>query len=231
MSFNDGFGAWAERVVVDPRSLGAMPEGLTFEEAATLPLAGLTALEATRDVRAGEEVLVQGAGGGVGMLTVQLAQAKGARVTAVCGKKSVHILASLGAARVIDYTQADFTSESTRYDLILGVNGYHALGDYKRSLKPDGRYAMVGGDNAQIFGALLYGKLSFAGSGKRASIIALDPSRLQEDLEALRLLVVQKKLRPIVDRVFPLDAIADAVGYVERGDARGKVALQISFHA
>lgn len=147
-------GCFAEYVAVDEDALGAKPEGISFEQAAAVPLAGVTALQGLRDkgeVAAGTAVLVQGAGGGVGTFAVQVATALGATVTAVCGPASADLMADLGADHVIDYTTEDFAASGRRYDVIVGINGHRSLGDYRRCLNPGGRYVMVGGANAQIF--------------------------------------------------------------------------------
>ena len=171
-AYQDRFGAFAEYVCVRESSLISKPESLSFEEAAAVPLAGVTALQGLRDlgeVQSGQTVLVQGAGGGVGISVVQIAKALGAEVTAVCGAGSAEMVSSLGADRVMDYAKNDFTTEDKRYDVILGVNGHHSLAEYKRCLNPGGRYIMIGGSNRQIFEALLFGRFTFMFGNKTAS--------------------------------------------------------------
>lgn len=229
-TFKDGLGGFADYVRLRESSLVTMPEGLSFEEAAAVPLAGATALQAVRDaaaVQPGQSVAIQGAGGGVGTFLVQLAKARGATVTAVCGASSAGLVTELGADRVVDYAQEDFTAGAAQYDVIFGVNGYHPLAHYKRALKPGGLYLMIGGKNAQIFEALLQGQLRFLFSGKRVRVLTLDDARRPQDLRELRELLASKRLRAVIDRVFKLEELADAVRYVERGHVRGKVVVAL----
>lgn len=145
-TFKDGLGGAADYVRLREGSLVTMPDGLSFEEAAAVPLAGATALQAVRDaaaVQPGQSVAIQGAGGGVGTFLVQLAKARGATVTAVCGASSAGLVTELGADRVVDYAHEDFTAGAAQYDVIFGVNGYHPLAHYKRALKPGGLYLIM----------------------------------------------------------------------------------------
>ena len=229
-AFGGGQGSFAEFVAVPTDSVAPKPEDLSFEAAAAVPLAGVTALQAVRDgapVELGQSVLVQGAGGGVGTFLVQLAKARGATVTAVCGPGSVDLVASLGADRVLDYTEEDVTERGERYDVIFGVNGYHPLSAYKRMLAPGGAYLMVGGRNAQIFEALLLGPIRFAGSGKEVSALTLDDGVRARDLDELRRHLADGTLTPTIDRTYPLAKAADAIRYAERGHVRGKVILTV----
>jgi len=230
-TLHDGGGGFAEYVCVQESAVAVKPEGLDFVQSAALVLAGLTALQAVRErakVRAGQSVLIQGAGGGVGTLLVQVAKAYGAYVTAVCGPGSVELVTSLGADRVIDYTTKDFTQEEVRYDAIFGVNGHRPLAAYKDALSPGGTYVMVGGNTRGFLEAMLLGALRFAGSGKRIELLTLDADRHADDLEELRELTAARKLRPVIDRLYPLDEAAVAMRYVERGHVRGKVVLQVA---
>ena len=187
----------------------------------------MQALRDLGEVQLGETVLVQGATGGVGTAAVQIAKALGAYVTAVCGPGSVELVTELGADRVIDYTTEDFATEEHRYDVILGVNGHRSLGDYKCCLNPGGRFVMVGGDNRQIFEGLLFGRLRFMRSGKTAHVLTIDDSRRAEDLVQIRDLLVAGKLKPVVDRTYPLEDIAEAYRYVEQHHVRGKVVITV----
>ena len=229
-TFLDGLGGFAEYVCVREGVLAKKPERTSFEEAAAVPLASITALQAVRDrakVSPGQSVLIQGAGGGVGMFLVQIAKAAGAAVTAVCGPSSVDVVRSLGADDVIDYTQEDFTTRTERYDAIFGVNGYHALGAYKAHLKSGGTYVMIGGTNRQLFEALLLGSLYSVGGDKRFVVFTIDDSLRAGDIEEVRALLAAGKLKPTIDRVFPLAQTADAMRYVEQGHVRGKVILKM----
>lgn len=230
-TFHDGGGGFGEYVCVRESALACKPEGLDFEQSAAVVLAGLTALQAVRErarVRPGQSLLIQGAGGGVGTLLVQVAKAYGAHVTAVCGPGSVELVASLGADRVIDYTRQDFTREDVRYDAIFGVNGHHPLAAYRDSLKPGGTYVMVGGNDRQLFEAMLLGPLRFTGSGRNIELLTLDADRHPEDLEELRELIAAEELRPIIDRVLPFTEVVEGMRYVEKGHVRGKVVLQVA---
>lgn len=224
-------GAFAEYTIVEEELLVPKPESLSFEEAGTVPLAGVTALQAVRDkaaVTPGDSVLIQGAGGGVGTMLVQVAGAYGGEVTAVCGPGSTDLVRSLGAKHTIDYTTDDFTQHDDRYDAIFGVNGYHTLGEYKRALDPGGTYVMVGGTNRQIFDALLWSRFLFMSSGKQAVVLTIDDSRRAGDLLELHELIDDGKLRPAIDRTFGFDELPEAFNYVEQGHVRGKVSIRVT---
>lgn len=229
-SFHSGLGAFAEYVCVSEGTLVSLPTGLSSEEAAVVPLAGITAVQGIRDlgdVQAGQSILVHGAGGGVGTFAVQIARARGAEVTAVCGAGSAELVASLGADRVLDYAKEDFAREGLSYDVILAVNGYRSLADYRRCLKSGGRYIMIGGANRQIFEALLLGRLRFLRSGKTVRVLTLDQARYGTDLLQLSDLLRDGALRPVIDRTFPLEETAEAIRYAEAGHVRGKVGITV----
>lgn len=225
-TFASDFGGFAEYKCARENELVSKPANISFEEAAAVPLAALTALHGLRDkgqVQPGQKVLINGASGGVGTFAVQIARHLGAEVTAVCSTGSVDMARSLGADHVIDYTQEDFTVSGRRYDLILAVNGYHSLFDYRRALSPRGIYVMVGGDTAQLFQALLLGPwLSMAGSKKMG---ALSSKPDQNDLRFLKTLLESGKIRPVIDRRYPLSGVPEAIRYVEAGHAKGKVVI------
>jgi NADPH:quinone reductase-like Zn-dependent oxidoreductase len=228
--FADGLGAFAEYVCVRKEAIIKKPASLGFIEAAALPLAGVTALQAVRDrakLCTGQSVLIQGAGGGVGCFLVQIAKAYGAKVTAVCGPRSVELVRSLGADRVIDYTEEDFAKEPLRYDVVFGVNGYRPLALYRSLLVPGGVYVMVGGAGRQILEALLFGKLQFLWSGRRMEVLTVDELVRDKDLEEIRELLGSGGLSVTVDRVFPLARAAEAIRYVEGGHVRGKAILEV----
>ncbi len=171
-----GFGAFAEYVSVPEDALVLKPARLSFEEAAAVPVAALTALQGLRDkghIQPGQKVLINGASGGVGTFAVQIAKSFGAEVTAVCSTRNVDMVRSIGADHVIDYTQEDFTRNGQRYDLILAANGYHSISAYKRALSPKGMYVMTGGSMAQMFQAMLLGPwISRNGSKKMGNLMA-----------------------------------------------------------
>ena len=158
--FGHHYGGFAEYVTAPESDLALKPANLSFEEAAAVPLAAKTALQGLRDlgqIQAGQKVLINGASGGVGTFAVQIAKYYGAEVTAVCSTRNVDMARTLGADHVIDYTQEDFTQNGQRYDLILAVNGYHPISDYRRALSPKGNYVMTGGSLAQFFEVMLQG--------------------------------------------------------------------------
>jgi NADPH:quinone reductase-like Zn-dependent oxidoreductase len=224
--FASGFGGFAEYKCARENELVLKPSNLSFEEAAAVPLAGLTALHGLRDsgqVQAGQKVLINGASGGVGTFAVQLAKYFGAEVTAVCSTKKMELMRSLGADHVIDYTQDDFTRNGQQYDLILGVNGFRSIFDYRRALSPRGRYAMIGGGSAQLFQALLVGPwLSMTGYRK---IVVVSSKPNQKDLHFMKQLLESGKIKPVIEKRYSLAEVPEAVRYVEQGHAVGKVII------
>lgn len=225
---NYGMGGFAEYVAVTQDALAPMPAGLTFEEAAALPLAGITALQALRDkaqVRAGERVAINGASGGVGTFAVQIARAMGAEVTAIASAGKLAMLRELGAAQVIDYAREDFTTHAAQYDVILGVNGYHPLAHYARALKANGRYVMVGGSNGQLFEAMLRAPLMRKPNGIRLGSLIAKPRR--EDLHAMTALIDRGAIKPIIERCYPLEALVEALRVLEAGRVHGKLVISM----
>jgi NADPH:quinone reductase-like Zn-dependent oxidoreductase len=201
---------------------------VSFEQAASVPVAGVTALLALRDVghiQAGQKILVDGASGGVGTFAVQIAKTFGAEVTAVCSTGNVAAARALGADHVIDYKHEDFTRSAQRYDVILGANAHRSLFDYKRALTAKGIYVMAGGGGAEILQAMLLGPLlSIAGSKKMGILMAKQDKK---NLMFLRDLLASGKLVPVVERTYPLHEAADALRYLEQGHAKGKVVVTI----
>jgi NADPH:quinone reductase-like Zn-dependent oxidoreductase len=226
---NHGMGGFAEYVCVPQDAIAPMPTNLTFEEAASLPLAGITALQALRDkaqVRAGERVAINGASGGVGTFAVQIARALGAEVTAIASSGKLAMLRELGAVQVIDYAQEDFTANGAQYDVILGINGYHPLAHYARALKPNGRYVMVGGTDAQIFEALMRAPFLRKQDGKRlGSLVA---KTTIADLNAMAAIVRSGTVKPIIERCYPLESLVDALRTLEAGHVRGKLVINVT---
>jgi NADPH:quinone reductase-like Zn-dependent oxidoreductase len=226
----DGQGAFAEYVLVQEQGLARKPASLSFDEAAAVPLAGTTALQALRDlgkVTAGDRVLIVGAGGGVGLFAVQIARALGAEVTAVCGPRSVDVVRSLGAHEVIDYSTSALPGTAASWNVIVAVNGYHSLLEYRRLLAPGGRYVMVGGTSAQLFQAILFAWPLFALGGKRGGALTIDSKRQAGDLQQLSSWLESGALRVLIDRRFPLERAAEAMAHVEAGHVRGKVVLSV----
>jgi NADPH:quinone reductase-like Zn-dependent oxidoreductase len=224
-----GNGAFAEYVAVPEHALALKPANLTFEQAASVPMAAVTALQALRDggkIRAGHKVLINGASGGVGTFAVQIAKSFGAEVTAVCSTRNVTMVRALGADHIIDYKREDITRGAQRYDLILAVNGYHPLSAYRRLLRPEGRYVMVGGSGAQLFEVLLFGPLMSLDRHKQLAPFTATPS--SKDLLVLKELLEAGTVVPVIDRCFPLHETAGAIRYLEDGHARGKVVITVA---
>ncbi len=231
MVFGACRGSFAEYGCAREDKLAMKPAGVSFDDAAATPVAGLTALQALRDVahiKGGQHVLVDGASGGVGTFAVQIARASGADVTAVCSTRNVETARSIGADHVIDYTREDFTQSGQRYDLILAANAYHSIFDYRRSLNPDGIYVIAGGGGAQMLQGMLLGPfLSVIGSKKMRFVMAKVTS---SDLDILGELVASGKLAPVIDRRYPLSDVAEAVRYVLEEHARGKIVITVEHH-
>lgn len=226
--FESGLGGFAEYVSAQEDAWVLKPANMTFDEVAAVPVAALTALQGLRDkgqIETGQKVLINGASGGVGTFAVQIAKAFGAEVTAVCSTRNVDMVRSLGADQVIDYTKEDFTKSGQQYDLILAVNGYHPIFDYKRALSPKGRYVMTGGTMAQFFQAIALGPvISTTGSKKMGNFLA---KANHNDLLFIKELLEAGKIVPVIDRRYPLSEVAEAIRYVEEGHAKGKVVITV----
>jgi len=223
-----GCGGFAEYVCAHEDALVLKPASLTFEEAAAVPMAAVTALQGLRDkgrIQPGQRVLINGASGGVGTFAVQIAKSFGAEVTAVCSTRNLDMARSLGADRVIDYTREDFTQNGQRYDLILAVNGYHPISAYKRALSPKGIYVMAGGSTAQIFQAVLLGPWMSITGGKKMGAVTAKPN--QKDLAIIIELLEAGKVVPVIDKRYPLSEVPEALRYLGEGHARGKVVITL----
>jgi len=227
-----GRGGFAEYVCARENALVLKPACLTFEQAAAVPMAAVTALQGLRDkgqIQPGQKVLINGASGGVGTFAVQIAKSFGAEVTAVCSTRNVAMARSIGADHVIDYTQEDFTKNGQRYDLILAANGYHPISAYKRALSPKGMYVMTGGSGAQMFQAMLLGPLiSMTGSKKMGNLLA-KPN--QKDLVFVKELLEASKVVPVIDRLYTLSEVPEAIRYLEEGHAKGKVVITVEHNS
>ncbi len=210
----------------------AKPASLTFEQAASVPVAGCTALQALRDkgqVRPGHKVLINGASGGVGTFAVQLAKAFGAEVTGVCSTQNAELVASIGADQVIDYAREDFTRTGRRYDLLVDIAGNRTLADTRRVLAPKGVLVGVGGPNkgrwiGPLGRSVRMALLSPAVSQRMVFFLA---RQNKTDLAVLRELLEAGKVTPVVDRTYLLSEVAEAIGYLEEGHARGKVTITV----
>jgi NADPH:quinone reductase-like Zn-dependent oxidoreductase len=223
-----GNGSFAEYVSASESAFVLKPANLSFEEAAAVPMAAVTALQGLRNegqIHPGQKVLINGASGGVGTFAVQLAKYFGAEVTAVCSTRNLDQARSLGADHVIDYTKEDFTQSGQQYDLILAANGYHSLSAYKRALTPKGIYVMAGGSMAQIFEAMLLGSWMSKTGGKKMGGVSAKPQ--QEDLAFMKGLLEAGKVVPVIDRRYPLRETAEALRYLGKGHARGKIVITV----
>jgi len=223
-----GRGGFAEYVCAPEDALVLKPARLTFEEAAAVPMAAVTALQGIRNkgqIQRGQKVLVNGASGGVGTFAVQIAKAFSAEVTAVCSTRNVDTARAIGADHVIDYTQEDFTQNGQRYDWIIAANGYRPILEYRRALSPNGTYVMTGGTMRQIFQAMLLGPFLSMFGGKKMANVAATPS--QQDLAFVNGLLEAGKVIPVIDRCYPLQQTAEALRYLGEGHAKGKVVVAV----
>jgi NADPH:quinone reductase-like Zn-dependent oxidoreductase len=227
--YGSRYGAFAE--YVSSKNAVPMPAGLSFEEAAAVPTAGMTALQGLRDkgaLQAGERVLVIGAGGGVGSFAVQIAAALGGEVTAVTGPRTIELVRSIGASEVTDYTREDVLGADQQYDVILDIGGTRRLSAMRRALTPSGRIVMVApqpgqwvGPIARVLGAVITTRL-----GSRPAIAYLADVR-RDDLLTLKGLIEAGKVRPIIDRTYRFEQIPEGIRYVESGAAAGKVVITV----
>jgi NADPH:quinone reductase-like Zn-dependent oxidoreductase len=233
--FGGRTGAFAEYVCARAdRAIVLKPANLTFEQAASVPIAAITALQGLRDkgkVQAGQKVLINGASGGVGTFAVQIAKSFGAEVTGVCSTRNLDLVRSLGADHVIDYTKEDFTKGDQRYDLILDNVGTQPLSGFRRVLNSNGIFVMIGGGGPNDGG--LIGPM-----GRPVKALLLSPFISQKmgmlmaelnkkDLTTLGDLMQSGKVTPVIDRTYPLSKIAEAIRYLEQGHARGKVVITV----
>lgn len=223
-----GFGGFADFAIATANAIVPKPAGLSFEEAAALPMASMTALQALRNkgnIQEGQEVLILGSSGGVGTMAIQLAKHSGAVVTAVCSTRNVEQARSLGADRIIDYKQEDFAAGNRKYDLIVAVNGNYSLLKCRKALKPDGRYVMVGGALTQVFKAIVLGKPLSAG---RRKIIFLAAKTNTDDLKYLLKMASEGIIRPVIEKYYTAEETGEAMQYAAGGHARGKVVIRWS---
>jgi NADPH:quinone reductase-like Zn-dependent oxidoreductase len=226
-------GSFAELAITQPDKLVPKPTGLTFEQAAAIPVSGTTALRAVRDegkVQPGQKVLIVGAAGGVGTLAVQIAKAYGAEVTGVCSTSKVDLVRSIGADDVIDYTREDFSKGSRHWDVIVDTAGRRPLSQLRRALTPKGTLVIVGGDGGGhwtggFFRGMLRAPLVSLFVGQKLG--GLNSKVKQEDLVALKELIEAGKVTPVIDRTYPLIEAPDAIRYLAEGHARGKIVITV----
>jgi len=233
--FGAAKGAFAEYVCMPERALVIKPDNMTFEQAASVPVAAITALQGLRDkghLQAGQKVLINGASGGVGTFAVQIAKSFGAEVTGVCSTQNVEMVRSIGADRVIDYTKEDFTKGTQRYDLVFDNVGNHSFSERRRVLGPHGICVMVGAGGAggndaiwtRLAGSLKALLLSRFVNQKFVMFIA---KLNKEDLTILRDLMQSGKVTPVIDKTYTLSQVPDAIRHLETGHARGKVVITL----
>ncbi len=223
-------GAFAEYVTVpEDRALVAKPANVSFAQAASVPIAAITALQALRDkgkIRPGQKVLINGASGGVGTFAVQIAKSFGAEVTGVCSTRNVDLVRSIGADHVIDYTREDYTENGQRYDLIIDNVGNHSLLANKRVLNPDGIFVIIGGPKGNWLSPLMnpIKALMFSPFVGQEFVMILAELR-KDDLAILGDLIQSGKVTPVIDRSYPLSEVPAAIRYSEEGHARGKIII------
>lgn len=223
-----GFGGLAEYVTAPEKALIIKPPNVTFEEAAALPVAALTALQALRDkagVKNGHKVLIVGSAGGVGTFAIQLAKYFGAEATGVCSAKNVLQTTALGADRAIDYAREDFTQSGILYDAILGINGNYPLSSYMKCLAPNGTCVILGGGLSQILKALFF-RWAFSGGSKKLKFLAAKMNT--EDLKFLAGLLESGTIKSVIDRRYTLDKAIEAMNYLKQGHASGKVVIRVA---
>jgi NADPH:quinone reductase-like Zn-dependent oxidoreductase len=226
-------GAFAEYVTVrEDRAIVPKPANVTFEQAASVPIAAITALQALRDkgkVRAGQKVLINGASGGVGTFAVQIAKSFGAEVTGVCSGRNADMVRSIGADHVIDYTKEDFTAGENRYDLIVDTVATHSLLEYTHVLNPHGRVVTVGGPSGNwMLGMLagwIYTRMLSPFVSQESSMMLAEFN--QHDMGVLADLLQAGKVTPVIDRIYKLSEVPEAIRYLEQGHARGKVVISL----
>ncbi|MET0069532.1 MAG: NAD(P)-dependent alcohol dehydrogenase [Candidatus Thiodiazotropha sp.] len=222
----DSWGGFAEYACAAESAMEPKPRGTTFESAAAVPQAGVLALQGIRKVEqleTGQRVLINGAGGGVGSFAIQLAKLAGAEVTAVDALHKLEFARSVGADHVLDYKQQDFTNMGERYDLIIDCQGNRSIADYKRALVADGTYAMIGG--TRIIPVLMQRYIApFTGERRRFSLVAEGPNK---GLDQLTSLIESEKITPVIDKIYPLEEVPEALRYFGEGLHKGKIVIRV----
>jgi NADPH:quinone reductase-like Zn-dependent oxidoreductase len=223
-------GGFAEYVCAPEELLALKPAKMTFEQAAAVPIAAFTALQGLRNkgqIQPGQKVLINGASGGVGTFAVQIAKSFGTEVTGVCSTRNLDMVRSIGADHVIDYTQADFTKNGQRYDLIFDAVGNRSVSDYKRALSPNGICAVAGFTTlSRLFQVLFLGAWASRTGSKKIGMMETAKAN-QKDLAFLKELLEAGKVVPVIDRCYPLREVPEAIRYLEAGHARGKVVITV----
>ena len=223
-------GSFAEYAIVRENRLALKPANTSFEAAAAVPVAAITALQGLRDkgqIQPRQKVLVNGASGGVGTFAVQIAKSYGTEVIGVCSTRNLDMVRSIGADHVIDYTQEDFTKNGRRYDLIYDAVGNRSVSDYRRALNPGGTCVIAGFSTlARLFEHVVLGPLSSKVGKKKVGLMGIAKVN-QKDLVFLKELLEARKVVPVIDRRYPLGETAEAIRYLEEGHARGKVVITV----
>jgi NADPH:quinone reductase-like Zn-dependent oxidoreductase len=223
-----GRGTFAEYVCANENAITLKPTNLSFEQAAAVPVAALTALQGLRDkgnIQPGQKVLINGASGGVGTFAVQIAKAFGAEVTAVCSTRNLEMARSLGADHVIDYRKEDFTRNGQQYDLILAANGYHPISDYLRALSSQGIYVVAGGSMLQLIQAARQGRQNSTAGSQKTCIVSLVQN--QKDLVFMKELLESGVVIPMIDGCYPLSKTAEAFKVYEKVHPKGKIVITV----
>jgi len=224
-----GWGAFAEYVCANENALLLKPTNMTFEQAAAVPLAAVTALQSLRDkgqIKPGQKVLINGASGGVGMFAVQIARSFGAEVTGVCSTNKMDMVRSIGADHVIDYTQEDVVRSGQHYDLIVDAAAYRSFSVYKRILSPTGIYVFVGGSTPDLFRTMILGPLMSKSAGQKFVTLMAAPNL--KDLCLVKELLESSEVTPVIDKCYPLTETVAALQYVEERHVQGKVVITMS---
>ncbi|MCA0353730.1 MAG: NAD(P)-dependent alcohol dehydrogenase [Chloroflexi bacterium] len=227
--FGTAQGSLAEYVCATEDQLVLKPANVTFEAAAATPVAAFTAIYALSDlgkIQAGQRVLINGASGAVGSFAIQIAKADGAEVTAVCSSRNAEIAQAIGASHWIDYSREGLRQHRQRYDLILGVNGYQSIFNYRKMLTPTGRYIAIGGALPQILQAVALGRILSLGTSKTLQFLGVAPIR-HTTLLKLQQLLESGQLKPVIDRCYRLSEAADALHYLGTGHAQGKIVINV----
>lgn len=223
-----GWGAFAEYTCAGEKDLVLKPAEMAFEDAASLPQAAVMShlgIHVKGQVTAGEKVLINGAGGGVGSFAIQMAKDCGAEITAVDRADKFDLMRSLGAEQCIDFTREDFTRNGQNYDLILDIMGHHSIFDYKRALGPQGRYLMIGGSVRTVFQTLFFAPFISKRGGKNLGILAHKPNK---SLESVIELITNGKVKAVIDKRYKLNDVPKAFQYLGDGNARGKIIIHVS---
>jgi NADPH:quinone reductase-like Zn-dependent oxidoreductase len=228
--FAFGAGAFAEYVCAAERAFQSIPTGMSFEEASTLPHSAVLAVQGLRlrngrTPKAGDKVLIDGASGNVGPFAVQIAKTMGAEVTGVCSTDKMEMVRSLGADHMIDYTKVDYTKTGERYDWIVDTDSHHSIRRVRRALRPNGVYVTLGGTALPILQGMIVGPLISLRSDRWSGLMLWWKPFNAEDVETLKRLIADGKLKPVIDRRYSLDEVVDALRWVDEGHARGKVII------